>query len=223
MESKLNDRILFKIECKSVNCHPISCLSTLRHIERNGQERQASGSHKSWLWGLGEQWWWELVIQAAGPRRVLVAAKMVQAAQAGHTRILSLSALSGRKLRQNHGARLGQGGLCSQRCCHQPRARAAKVSLLPSRYAFSELDRIIDTCRGGWSLDGIWNNEIMTTLARSDRHWMNHADFLLLLSLNLTFRLQVWMRQLVRWPVSERLDPDPLRHRPTGLVTFTPL
>ena len=114
----------------------------------------------------------------------------------------SLSALSGRKLRQNHEARLGQGGLCSQRCCHQPRARAAKVSLLPSRYAFSELDRIIDTCRAGWSLDEIWNNEIMTTLARSDRHWMYHANFLLILSLNLTFRLQVWMRQLVRWPLS---------------------
>ena len=139
-----------------------------------------------------------------------------------------LSVLSGRKLRQNHGARLGSRAACaaSAACCHQPRARAAKVSLLPSRYAFSELDRIIDTCRAGWSLQEVWNNEIMTTLARSDRHWMNHANFLLILSLNLSFRLQVYVaslvRQLVRWPVSRPRPPETQTNR-FGDIYTSPL
>ena len=44
MESKLNSRILFKIECKSVNCHPISCLSTETYCEE--WPRKAAGLWK---------------------------------------------------------------------------------------------------------------------------------------------------------------------------------
>ena len=66
--------ILFKIERRS-----LSSLAIETYIERNGWERQASGSHKSCVWpglseGPGDLWYPGTGYQQLG--RVLVAAKM---------------------------------------------------------------------------------------------------------------------------------------------------
>ena len=165
MESKLNYRILFKIECKSVNCHPISCLSTETYCEE--WPRKAAGLWKPQVLSVRPGYQDEAALEICDDEELVITRLWLgQGGSLWRQRCglhrpgipgssLSLSgpgwALSGRKLRQNHGARLGSRAACAAcaACCDQPRARAAKVSLLPSRYAFSELDRIIDTCRAG--------------------------------------------------------------------------
>ena len=82
------------------------------------------------------------------------------------------------KLRQNHGR---SGGDLRVLVPGLPVDRASWLG--PGAAQGGELPRclcsqvrifwIIDICRASWSLDGIWNNEIMTTLAHSDRRWMN--------------------------------------------------